>query len=101
MGNGPERLLWERKSSLREVSWERSGRGPERELCLRERMRRWVREVREARELWRSRFSRTRRETRLWRQVTPCQVVQGSVEEFQVGSLEEEGSEVDLKDRRG
>lgn len=51
---------------------------------------------------WSLRFSRTRRDTRLWRQETPNQAeAQGSEVAFQVVRMVLEGSTVDLKRRRG
>lgn len=67
--------------------------GPERRFRSRLRTRRWVREVNVWNEPWRSRSSRTSRETLLWRQETPVQEEQGSVLEFQVVSLLEESEE--------
>lgn len=50
----------------------------------------------------RSSFSRTKRETRLWRQETPTHdAVHGSEEEFQEVRTVLLGSAVDLKRRRG
>lgn len=61
-----------------------------------------MREVREGgKDAWRLRFSRTRRETRLWMQETPTHELHGSDEEFQEARRELFGSAVDLKRRRG
>lgn len=78
---------------------ERLGTGPERRFCLRLRTRSWVSEVRGSKEPVRSRFSRTSRETRLLRQVTPTQVHR-SVVEFHEDSLLAL-SEADLKSING
>lgn len=52
-------------------------------------------------EAWRLRFSRTRRETRLWMQETPTHELHGSDEEFQEVRRELSGSAVDLRTSRG
>lgn len=79
---------------------ERSGKGPEKLFCLRLRTRRRVREARGWSEPRRWKDSRTSRVTRFWRQETPDQEVQGSVEGFHVLRLLS-WSEEDLKERRG
>ena len=65
---------------------ERSGIGPERRFGLRLRTRSRIRAVSDSNEPWRSKSSRTSRETWSWRHETPVQV-HGLVVEFQIVSL--------------
>lgn len=102
-GNSPEKLLKERKRSLREEREEKLvGKGPERWLCLRLRTRRLEREGREeGKGPWRLRSSRTSLETRPWRQVTPYheQTVVLGVQferEFEVSALDLKESKAEV-----